>query len=101
MNCLCGLLACLCTIVYSAIIYTIVRSVKRFEGEFYMNFGESLKKIRAEKGFSIKKVSDDLKIPYRTYQSYELNDRTLSLENARKVALYYGVSIERLFFNDK
>ena len=66
-----------------------------------MDIPTSLKKIRNSKNLTLNQVAEATGIPFRTYQSYELNLRKLSLDNAFALAKFYKVSIEKLCNYDK
>lgn len=50
---------------------------------------------------SRRKVAGDLGITPQALGMIERGDRTPSLELAKKIADYYGVTIEEIFFNKK
>lgn len=61
------------------------------------NFYERLKQIRIEKNMSIRQVSCETGLSYRTIQSYELQDRTPAvIETLIKLADFYDVSLDYL-----
>ena len=60
------------------------------------NFGDNLRRIREEKGVSMKKAASDMGIPYTTYLSYEYGRREPSIEMLLKLSEYYGVSTDEL-----
>lgn len=59
--------------------------------------GEMLKEARGKK--SRRAVAEDLGISVRALQSYELGDRIPSDPVKKKLADYYGLSVQYLFFS--
>lgn len=61
------------------------------------NFYSRLKELRNENQMSIKQVSSDTGINYRTIQSYELQDRTPAIIDTLIIlADYFNVSLDYL-----
>lgn len=61
------------------------------------NFYNRIKELRNSRNYSIKKVSDDTGISYRTLQSYELQDRTPAvIDILIALADYYDVTLDYL-----
>lgn len=60
------------------------------------NFGDNLRRVREEKGVSMKKAAADLGIPYTTYLSYEYGRREPNIEMLLKLANYYGTTTDDL-----
>lgn len=60
-----------------------------------------LREERKKRKLSQKQVSDDLKINQSTLSMYECGLRIPQYAIMDKLAKYYGVSVETLFFNDK
>ena len=60
------------------------------------NFGDNLRRIREEKGVSMKKAAADMGIPYTTYLSYEYGRREPSIEMLLKLSDYFQVSTDEL-----
>lgn len=58
--------------------------------------GQKLVELRGEK--KVEQVADALGIPVRTLKSYEQGERTPKDDLKAKIAHYYNVSIEWLFF---
>lgn len=57
------------------------------------------KRLRELRGIRTRSgVSRETEIPYSTLQSYEEGTRTPSGRNKKKLANYYGVSVESIFF---
>lgn len=58
--------------------------------------GETLKKLRDEKGLTLKQMGKILGVSHMTYQRYEKNDTDVSTEMLSKLADFYGVSADYL-----
>ena len=58
--------------------------------------GETLKKLRDEKGLTLKQMGEILGVSHMTYQRYEKNDTDVSTEMLSKLADFYGVSTDYL-----
>lgn len=58
--------------------------------------GETLKKLRDEKGLTLKQMGEILGVSHMTYQRYEKNDTDVSTEMLSKLADFYGVSADYL-----
>lgn len=63
-----------------------------------MSLGNKLKELRKISGKSSLEVSSDLGISRSTLQMYEADLRRPKDDIKRKIANYYNVSIEDLFF---
>lgn len=63
-----------------------------------MTIGEKLKKLRGNKVRKI--VAEDLGITESSLSNYENDYRIPRDEVKKKIALYYNVSIESIFFED-
>lgn len=63
-----------------------------------MTIGEKLKKLRGNKIRKI--VAEDLGITESSLSNYENDYRIPRDEVKKKIALYYNVSIESIFFED-
>ncbi|MDU0330508.1 helix-turn-helix transcriptional regulator [Paenibacillus sp. 3LSP] len=59
--------------------------------------GQKLVELRGER--RAEQVANDLGIPVRTLKSYEQGERTPKDDLKTKIAHYYNVSIEWLFFD--
>jgi len=59
-----------------------------------------MKELRDAKGLSQKEVAAILKMPVRTYGSYERGERTLSLDVAAQIADVLDVTIDELMNRD-
>lgn len=62
-----------------------------------MTTGEKLRNLRGEKTRS--QVANDLNISYSMYIKLERDERIASDEMKKRIAVYYGQSIESLFFS--
>lgn len=60
---------------------------------------ERLKNLRLEKGVSLTQVASDLNLDKSTISHYEIGDRVPTDANKIKLADYYGVTIESIFFS--
>lgn len=61
-----------------------------------MSFGDSLTKIRIEKGFSRKDLAEQLEIPYTTLRNYETDQREPGHKLLIKIANLLSVSVDEL-----
>ena len=61
-----------------------------------MSTGEKLRKLRGSK--TQREVARDLSLSVSAYNQYETGQRTPSDENKRKIAQYYGRTVQFLFF---
>ena len=59
-------------------------------------FGETINKLRKEKGYTAQQLADYLGVQLRTYRKYESNDRTPTFESLVKIADYFNVSTDYL-----
>lgn len=67
------------------------------KSEILIKYGQVVRKIRLEKGFSQEMLAD-LSGLHRTYMSdVELGKRNVSLENIDRIANALGVSISEIF----
>lgn len=55
-----------------------------------------IRQLRKERGLTQSEVADELMCDQSLYSKYEREVRSLSLENAIKLAQYYGVSLDYL-----
>ena len=60
---------------------------------------ERLKNLRLEKGDSLTQVASDLNLDKSTISHYEIGDRIPTDANKIKLAEYYGVTVESIFFS--
>ena len=66
-----------------------------------MTVGRKLKNIREDKGLSVDDVAQDLDLTRQAIYNYEADMRVPRDEIKLKLADYYGVSVEEIFFNTK
>ena len=59
---------------------------------------KSLSQLRNEKNKTQREVAEDLKVGVSTIGMYETGQRTPSLQTAKKLAKYFEVSVEDIFF---
>ncbi|MDF2656365.1 MAG: hypothetical protein K0Q48_680 [Bacillota bacterium] len=65
-----------------------------------MSIGEKLKELREAKGFNKREAAEKLGMPYTTYNNYETDTRDVGSETLRKIARFYGVTIDFILEND-
>lgn len=63
---------------------------------FKLTYGEVLRELRHYHGYTQKEVSDKLSITSQAYSNYENNKRTPDIETMRKIALFYGKTLDQL-----
>ncbi len=63
---------------------------------YELSFGEVLKELREFHGYTQKQVSAPLNITSQAYSNYETNKRTPDVEMTRKIAKFYGKTIDQL-----
>lgn len=56
----------------------------------------TLKALRVNKKKTQQEIADYLEVNLRTYQKYEKDSDIMSLGNAKKMAKYYGISLDLL-----
>jgi transcriptional regulator with XRE-family HTH domain len=56
---------------------------------------KKLKKLRMQRGFTMREVADGIAVPLTTYREWEYG-RAIRGENILKVAVFFGVSLEEL-----
>lgn len=56
----------------------------------------ALKALRVNKKKTQQEIADYLEITLRTYQKYEKDSDIMSWGNAKKLAKYYGISLDLL-----
>lgn len=61
---------------------------------------ERLKDLLKSKGKSLRQVSHDIHIPYRTLQTYWLGQRLPSAECLMSLSTYFGVSVQWILFGN-
>ena len=62
------------------------------------NFGERLREIRLQKNMTQEQIAKKLNLAVSTIGMYETGERIPRDEIKKKIAKYYDVSIEYLFF---
>ena len=60
-----------------------------------------LKELRDLRGWNMKKAAKELEIPYTTYVGYEKGDRGMDSEVLKRLANFYGVTVDYLLCNDE
>lgn len=63
---------------------------------YELTLGEVLKELREFQGYTQKEVSTQLNITSQAYSNYETNKRTPDVEMTRKIAQFYGKTIDQL-----
>lgn len=63
---------------------------------FNLTYGEVLRELRHYHGYTQKEISDQLSITSQAYSNYENNKRTPDIETMRKIALFYGKTLDQL-----
>ena len=63
---------------------------------YELTFGEVLKELREFQGYTQKEVSKQLNITSQAYSNYEKNKRTPDVEMTRKIAQFFGKTIDQL-----
>ena len=63
---------------------------------YELTLGEVLKELREFQGYTQKEVSAQLNITSQAYSNYENNKRTPDVEMTRKIAQFYGKTIDQL-----
>lgn len=64
-----------------------------------MEFYEILRKLRKENNLELKKVANDLSIPYNTFSRWERGECEPNIETLIRLSDYYHVSIDYLLKN--
>lgn len=67
-------------------------------GEFMNSYGQILRELRKARSETIKCVAAQIGISYQALQSYEKEQRIPRDETKIKLAHYYNVPIESIFF---
>lgn len=57
---------------------------------------EKLKKLREEKGYTQKEISEILNIPLKTYKNYEQGIRTIKIPVLKQVSTIFKCSVDDL-----
>ncbi len=63
--------------------------------------GDKLKKLRAEKGLSLRALAEEVDISFNTLSSYERNIVQPTIENCFKLSRYFEVQMEYFILGDK
>lgn len=63
---------------------------------YELTLGEVLKELREFQGYTQKEVSTQLNITSQAYSNYETNKRSPDMEMTRKIAQFYGKTIDQL-----
>jgi transcriptional regulator with XRE-family HTH domain len=66
-----------------------------------MAINDTLKTLREQKGLLQKQVALELGIGYSNYNKLENGVRDVSLEELKKIAKFYGLSLDELVFMDE
>lgn len=61
---------------------------------------KTLKELRKEFRYTIQQVADGTGIPFGTMVGYDCSYRKLSLQNAQKIAAFYGISVDDIKPNE-
>lgn len=59
-------------------------------------FGDNIKRLRFEKGISLRQMASDLDISFSSLNAYENGISDPTLRTARKIADYFGKTIEEM-----
>lgn len=62
---------------------------------------KTLKELRKEQRYTVKAVSEGTGIPFPTLTAYDNQYRSPSLRNAKKIADFFGVTVEEIDFKAK
>lgn len=57
-------------------------------------FGADVRKVRKEKGLSLRAASDEVGIAFNTFYRIEVSLKTPSVENAARVAMWADLSLD-------
>ena len=63
---------------------------------YELTLGEVLKELREFQGYTQKEVSAKLNITSQAYSNYETNKRTPDVDMTRKIAQFFGKTIDQL-----
>ena len=83
-------------ISFLIIRYTFHLGVLKMEKTHKQIFGENLERIRKEKGFTRKQLSDFLEMDVNSYGAYERGEKNPPLKKLFKIADYLKVSVIEL-----
>lgn len=62
-----------------------------------MTIGEKLRKLRGKR--KKQTIADAIGVSYSSYVKYERNERNPSDDVKKKIAKYFGVSVQSIFFS--
>lgn len=62
--------------------------------------GKLIHELRNERGLSQRKLAKTLGLKPSTLAMYELGLRTPTLETAKRIANFFGVAVEEIFFGE-
>lgn len=65
------------------------------------NIGNNLRLAREMLGLNATGFAEKFDIPYRTYQSYEREERNIPYEKLTQIVQYFNINLNWLFFNKK
>lgn len=65
-----------------------------------MSIGKKLKELRESAGYNKREIAEKLDMPYTTYNNYETDARDVGSETLRKIARFYGVTIDFILENE-
>lgn len=63
---------------------------------YELTYGEVLRELRLYHDYKQKDISDYLNITSQAYSNYENGKRTPDIETMRKIAKFYGITVDRL-----
>ncbi|EHI96986.1 helix-turn-helix domain protein [Clostridium sp. DL-VIII] len=66
-----------------------------------MQYGLKIKLKRIEKGYTQKKLAQELSVTVSTIQNYEAEKREPKIETMKKLSKILGISVQDLFFSDE
>lgn len=64
--------------------------------DYELTYGEVLRELRLYHGYKQKDISEYLNITSQAYSNYENSKRTPDIETMRKIADYYGITVDKL-----
>jgi putative transcriptional regulator len=62
--------------------------------------GKTLQELRLELGMTQRDLAKELELGPSTIAMYELGLRTPSLDTAKKIAKYFGIPVDNIFFGN-
>lgn len=66
-----------------------------------MTIGENLRRLRNEKGLSLRKLQREVGISHNTIEGYEINSIQPTIKNCYKLCKYFDVPLEYLFLGEE